>query len=456
MRQLCSNLSSCRRNKVLVCGVGFAFLAIFSAFGAASQATESVLEETRKEKGSSFMVSGYVSLAIVYAACAIFNWISPTIVSFVKPKYAMFVGSVTYVFFLTAFFEPIAWLIYFASAVLGCGAAILWTAQGVYITACSTATNLNRNFGIFWIIFTISNLLGGAFNYFLLSNVISITSHSRYLLYGVFTAICTVGCVFLLMLPLPKMEMQDTSESDSTVPLQNNQDSAISVRSTIAKSFHLCLSPCMLAILLATCFTGINLAFYSGVYGTCLGRMQVFGEKAKSYIGLSGIFVGVGEIVGGQLTAVGGNRIRPTFIMMFGFLTAILSAISTFLMVPPEAPIKETSATGFIEPSVYLAMVIGTLLGLNDSLWNTQISALIGKIYPTNADSVATAAAFALFKFIQSVTSAIAFFYSSVLLLHWQLLIFMIFAILGISGFLYADRRSTSSLSVNITTTIPM
>ncbi|VDL61160.1 unnamed protein product [Hymenolepis diminuta] len=420
MRQLCSNLSSCRRNKVLVCGVGFAFLAIFSAFGAASQATESVLEETRKEKGSSFMVSGYVSLAIVYAACAIFNWISPTIVSFVKPKYAMFVGSVTYVFFLTAFFEPIAWLIYFASAVLGCGAA------------------------------------RGAFNYFLLSNVISITSHSRYLLYGVFTAICTVGCVFLLMLPLPKMEMQDTSESDSTVPLQNNQDSAISVRSTIAKSFHLCLSPCMLAILLATCFTGINLAFYSGVYGTCLGRMQVFGEKAKSYIGLSGIFVGVGEIVGGQLTAVGGNRIRPTFIMMFGFLTAILSAISTFLMVPPEAPIKETSATGFIEPSVYLAMVIGTLLGLNDSLWNTQISALIGKIYPTNADSVATAAAFALFKFIQSVTSAIAFFYSSVLLLHWQLLIFMIFAILGISGFLYADRRSTSSLSVNITTTIPM
>lgn len=46
-------------------------------------------------------------------------------------------------------------------------------------------------------------------------------------------------------------------------------------------------------------------------------------------------------------------------------------------------------------------MVIGTLLGLNDSLWNTQISALIGKIYPTNADSVVTAAAFALFKFIQ-------------------------------------------------------
>ncbi|KAM3178981.1 hypothetical protein ACTXT7_001488 [Hymenolepis weldensis] len=424
MRLLCSNLSYCRRNKVLVCGVGFAFLAIFSAFGAASQATESVLEEARKEKGTSFAVSGYVSLAIVYAACAIFNWISPTIVSFVKPKYAMFFGSVTYVFFLTAFFEPIAWLIYFASAVLGCGAA------------------------------------RGAFNYFLLSNVISITSHSRYLLYGVFTAICTVGCVFLLMLPLPKMEMQDTFESDSTVPLQNNQDSAISMRLTIGNFQVFPFVPITVHVGNPTGNLfyryGINLAFYSGVYGTCLSRMQVFGENAKSYIGLSGIFVGVGEIVGGQLTAMGGNRIRPIFIMMFGFLTAILSAISTFLMVPPEAPIKETSAIGFIEPSIYLTMVIGTLLGLNDSLWNTQISALIGKIYPTNTDSVATAAAFALFKFIQSVTSAIAFFYSSVLILHWQLLIFTIFAILGISGFFYADRRSTSSASVNITATIPM
>ncbi|KAM3178984.1 hypothetical protein ACTXT7_001491 [Hymenolepis weldensis] len=41
------------------------------------------------------------------------------------------------------------------------------------------------------------------------------------------------------------------------------------------------------------------------------------------------------------------------------------------------------------------------LSGLNDSLWSTQISALIGKAYPTNSDPNITAAAFALFKCIQ-------------------------------------------------------
>lgn len=45
-------------------------------------------------------------------------------------------------------------------------------------------------------------------------------------------------------------------------------------------------------------FTGLELTFYSGVYGTSIGAMTIFGDNAKSLIGLSGIFIGVGEILG--------------------------------------------------------------------------------------------------------------------------------------------------------------
>lgn len=45
-------------------------------------------------------------------------------------------------------------------------------------------------------------------------------------------------------------------------------------------------------------FPGLELTFYSGVYGTCLGAMSQFGENAKGLIGLSGILIGVGEILG--------------------------------------------------------------------------------------------------------------------------------------------------------------
>lgn len=44
--------------------------------------------------------------------------------------------------------------------------------------------------------------------------------------------------------------------------------------------------------------SGLELTFYSGVYGTCIGAMMSFGQDAKSLIGISGICIGVGEILG--------------------------------------------------------------------------------------------------------------------------------------------------------------
>lgn len=44
--------------------------------------------------------------------------------------------------------------------------------------------------------------------------------------------------------------------------------------------------------------SGLELTFYSGVYGTCIGAMMRFGQDAKSLIGISGICIGVGEILG--------------------------------------------------------------------------------------------------------------------------------------------------------------
>lgn len=47
-------------------------------------------------------------------------------------------------------------------------------------------------------------------------------------------------------------------------------------------------------------FLGLELSFYSGVYGTCIGATRQFGESSKALIGISGIVLGFGEIVGKQ------------------------------------------------------------------------------------------------------------------------------------------------------------
>lgn len=52
--------------------------------------------------------------------------------------------------FIASFLAPSTWLLYVASALIGLGAAAIWTGQGTYLTLNSDAGTISRNSGIFW------------------------------------------------------------------------------------------------------------------------------------------------------------------------------------------------------------------------------------------------------------------------------------------------------------------
>eukprot|EP00079_Xenopus_tropicalis_P039548 XP_017953319.1 PREDICTED: UNC93-like protein MFSD11 [Xenopus tropicalis] len=172
--------------------------------------------------------------------------------------------------------------------------------------------------------------------------------------------------------------------------------------------FKISITKEMLLLSILVAYTGLELTFYSGVYGTCIGSMKVFEADAKSLIGLSGIFVGLGEVLGMFSQSYSKRRKK----------------ISCF----PSCSKTITLACSF-------------LLGLGDSCYNTQMLSILGSLYPDNS-----APAFAVFKFVQSVSAAVAFFYSNYLLLHWQLLILVIFGFFGTISFFFVEwgltRRS--------------
>ena len=57
-------------------------------------------------------------------------------------------------------------------------------------------------------------------------------------------------------------------------------------------------------------YAGIGLTFWSGVYGTCLGRTQKF-SNAKSLVPMHGITMGIGEIIGGLAFGIFGRYLDP-------------------------------------------------------------------------------------------------------------------------------------------------
>lgn len=103
--------------------------------------------------------NGYVSLAIIYTVFAVSNWLAPSIVAILGVKRSMICGAVLYALFIASFLYPTVWLLYLMSAALGVGAAVIWTAQGSYLTLASTSETMSRNSGIFWAILQCSLVL---------------------------------------------------------------------------------------------------------------------------------------------------------------------------------------------------------------------------------------------------------------------------------------------------------
>jgi Ion channel regulatory protein UNC-93 len=52
--------------------------------------------------------------------------------------------------FIASFLTPKTWLLYVASAVVGAGAAVIWTGQGSYLILNSDSETISRNSGVFW------------------------------------------------------------------------------------------------------------------------------------------------------------------------------------------------------------------------------------------------------------------------------------------------------------------
>ncbi|TPP64430.1 Et translation product [Fasciola gigantica] len=303
---------------VVLTGVSFLFL--FTAFQAASLASQNVLEAAAREGGGSAAVGiGYISLALLYASFAICNWFAPVVLMLLGYKYTMFAGALCYVLFVASFFEPHAWSLYLASLLNGFGAAILWTAQGAFITMCSDESNSNLHFSIFWALFQMWNLNG------------------RFSMESFFPAVLTIvfDCELLSLL--------------FSQPV--SRDYMTTCCHTFGRSFVLLRSKIMLAMLVPSGFTGLCATFQSSLFATCIGHTKAFDPNAKAYIGLVGVFIGLGEVCGSLLMQL--RRWIPStgLLAIIGYPSALISAFLCFALLPADSPMRDSDQKTYFAPN---------------------------------------------------------------------------------------------------------
>lgn len=417
------------RTTINVIILGLAFMFIFTSFQTLGNMQQVVIKSIQIEDPN-FKGSGYISLAVIYGVFAIFNWLAPSCLSFLGPKITMIIGGVSYAIFIVGFLYPQTWILYLTSVLIGAGAALIWTGQGNYLTLMSDQSTISRNSGIFWAMLQSSMLFGNIFVFYQFMGKEIIDYHTRTVVFIVLTIVALIGIGIMLLLPKPGSV--GSGRSDDLGGPYN----------ALKKSFALFRTKDMLLLAMTFFYTGIELSFFSGVYSACLSATLRFFDP-KRLVGLSGMLIGVGEILGGGVFGIFGSKtvkFGRDPIVLLGFIVHILCYFLIFLNLPTNSPLSNTNDPSFMpygQPSEVIALFCSFLLGFGDACYNTQIYSLLGSVYPDNSGP-----AFALFKFTQSLSAAACFFYASVLQLYWHLVILVIFGTIGTISFCMVEWRA--------------
>ncbi|KAM9222277.1 UNC93-like protein MFSD11 isoform 1-T1 [Leptosomus discolor] len=430
---------------IIILGVSFMF--IFTAFQTCGNIAQTVITNLNN---TDFHGSGYTSMSIIYGVFSASNLLSPSVVAIVGPQLSMVVSGVFYSLYIAVFIQPATWAFYTASVFIGIAAAVLWTAQGNCLTVNSNENTIGRNSGVFWALLQSSLFFGNLYIYFAWRGKTHISESDRRTVFIALTVISLVGTVLFFLIRKQedtKAPGEDDSANEVLGDSSSAQNKMMRAVAAFKKSIKLSFTKEILLLSVTTAYTGLELTFFSGVYGTCIGAVNRFGSEEKSLIGLSGIFIGVGEILGGGLFGLlsKNNRFGRNPVVMLGIVVHFVAFYLIFFNMPndaPIAPMEGTDHVAYMIPSKEVAIFCSFLLGLGDSCFNTQLLSILGFLYAEDS-----APAFAIFKFVQSICAAVAYFYSNYLLLQWQLLIMVVVGFFGTITFFAVEWEAAAVLA---------
>uniref|UniRef100_A0A1I7TMX7 UNC93-like protein MFSD11 n=1 Tax=Caenorhabditis tropicalis TaxID=1561998 RepID=A0A1I7TMX7_9PELO len=370
--------------------------------------------------------SGYYSLSIIYFFFTFFNLVIPSIVKQLGAKWSQIIGASGYLFFMLTFLYLNVYLLYFGSAVLGAGAALLWAGNGCYLVEVSRRNKMERNSGIMWAMLQSSLITGGIFLIYVLRS--GDLSDSFTFIYMVFSSVIALGIVILIFMPSNPAQYgqqnEDPSGEEPLIPAEPDDSQPIpSFNEQLKSMISLFFTPNMMCLAVLFVYSGLEMTFYTGVYTSCLSATIPLKNFSDLVIPYNALLIGAGQIIGGVVTGPLGKvlRIRTQHIIFLAFAGHLTAFILTYLSLPYDSTVHSTDAATILAPSLNLTLLISFLLGVSDAFWQTQIYVTIGLVFkddPVNA--------FAIFKFFQSMAACVSFFYSSFLFLPSQLLILTI------------------------------
>ncbi|KAI9503630.1 major facilitator superfamily domain-containing protein [Coemansia spiralis] len=294
------------------------------------------------------------------------------------------------------------WFTIWAGAMLGLGAGVFWTAQGMLMMSYPLESEKGKFITIFWVIFNLGGVLGGVV---LLATNYNHEGPLSDTAYAVFLAIEVCGALCALALAPPSRVQRSNGSAVEIKKADNILTDALAILRLFSDPWMLALIPMMLSSnfyysyqfgpyngsLFTTRTKGFNNIWYWGAQMaasfvfTRLLDCQSLTRRARALVGIAVTFCTVNVVWSGALT------------VQMKYTHGASSAGPTDY---PGGPIDFTQTSRAAGPCILFAC-----MGIQDALWNNMAYWLLGTV-TNDAAKLARYAGF--YKAIQSVGAAIS------------------------------------------------
>ena len=431
---------------VILLGISFAFL--FMAFSTTQALSVSSLRTAFPPTNctQNFFVEniGYYTLLLLYVIFTFSNLFAPGFVKLLGPKLGLILSGLTYVLFVAVYIYPMVYSLYLMACVIGIGAAVLWTSQGKLLLDNSNEQTVERNSGIFTALFLCNFIPGNLFVILYLGKSPEISYFHRYIIFSFLTFLGLLG-VFIFLFIIPNKPVREVI--GKKILCRNRlinyfKDFLSGIWDIIHVAFRLN------SLLLFPIFyiSGLSVNIYAGgVYATCFGTVQAPLYRV-GFASLSLLLAGIGGVIGSSLFAINGRLCRykltlKSMLLISLFVASVASLLIYYNMPPycnlPNSLFQLLDGELIKHSNVYVALLCSVLLGFSDSFIKSIIYSSIGLVYEKSL----SAPAVSLYKFFESLSLTLAFFYNPLLNLYMQLLIFVVVFIVAVLAYIFLDFR---------------
>jgi len=330
---------------------------------------------------SSIGSTGYYALASIYGSlCLSTLLVAGSFVSYFKPKISLIFGCLCYLTFIIANRWPTTTSLIPTAIVLGFGGAILWAAQGTYLTHAASNYSRSRNLprtasmglftGIFFGIFQMSQVIGNLIAGFLLSG--SPTEETQHLLMYIYIGIASAGGVsFLFLVP------ENPVEEEEKLKLHEKLFRAV-----------LLLKDKRMLLLIATIFySGIEQTFIYSVFTAKIVTPSIGKGSVGFVMAVFGAVDTIASLLMGKIADVWGGQV----VITIGAISHVIFLVGYFVVLK-LIPIAQFADSGYI---IYIS---AGLWAVGDAAFNLFPNLMMSLFFTDNSEG-----AFSVLKFFQAL-----------------------------------------------------